>query len=51
MNKRNILSEGFFDLLKKYLIQYPTLKKNKQFKSDLKGLNSRLKKIQDLMNP
>ena len=50
MNKRNILSEGFFDLLKKYLIQYPTLKKNKQFKSDLKGLNSRLKKIQDLMN-
>tara|TARA_B100001094_G_C18193120_1_gene808679 strand:+ start:1113 stop:1340 length:228 start_codon:yes stop_codon:yes gene_type:complete len=50
MNSNNILSEGFFDTLRKYLVQYPALKKNKKLKSDLKNLNSSIKKIEDLMN-
>ena len=50
MNSNSILSEGFFSTLKKYLVQYPALKNNKNFKSYFKNLNSSLKKIEDLMN-
>ena len=50
MNSKNILSEGFFDMLRKHLVQYPALKKNKKLKADLKKLNSSLRRIEDLMN-
>lgn len=50
MNSKNILSEGFFNILRKYLVQYPALKNNKKFKSDLKSLNVSMKNIEVLMN-
>ena len=30
MDKNNIISEGFFDPLKKYLVKYPTIRKDKK---------------------
>ena len=50
MDKKNILSEGFFDTLRKYLVKYPAIRKNKKFKSNIKSLNSQLKRVEDLMN-
>ena len=50
MDKKNILSEGFFDTLRKYLVKYPAIKKNKKFKSNIKSLNNQLKRVEDLMN-
>ena len=43
-------SEGFFDTLRKYLVKYPAIKKNKKFKSNIKSLNNQLKRVEDLMN-
>ena len=50
MNNKNIISEGFFDMIKKFLTQYPKLSKDKKFNSALKDLNDGQKKLQDLMN-
>ena len=50
MNNNNILSEGFFDTLKKYLTQYPKLAKDKKFTSALNDLNKGRKKFNDLLN-
>ena len=50
MDYKNILSEGFFDTLRKYLVKYPAIRKNKKFKSNIKSLNSQLKRVEDLMN-
>tara|TARA_Y100000310_G_C20347828_1_gene652836 strand:- start:263 stop:511 length:249 start_codon:yes stop_codon:yes gene_type:complete len=50
MNKNNLLSEGFFDIIKKYLIQYPKLAKDKKFTSALNDLNKGTQKFADLLN-
>ena len=50
MNTINILSEGFFDTLKKYFTQYPKLKNDKKFNAALKDLNKGTQKLEDLMN-
>ena len=50
MNNNNILSEGFFDYIKKLLTQYPALKKDKEFQNNMKDLNSRLANIEKIAN-
>ena len=60
MNKDNILSEGFFDFLRKKIIQYPSVKKVKTDKKDIKNnkkvknslikLNTTLKDLENLLN-
>ena len=50
MNKENLLSEGFFDTIKKLITKYPVLKKDKEFQSNLKDLNNRLINIEKLTN-
>ena len=50
MNKENILSEGFFDTIKKMFTQYPKLRSDKKFNSALKDLNKGQQKLEDLMN-
>ena len=50
MDNNNILSEGFFDTLKKYLTKYPKLAKDKKFNSALNDLNKGRKKFNDLLN-
>ena len=50
MSKNNILSEGFFETLRKYLIQYPELNKDKRVKDGIKSLNSDVKELEQLFN-
>ena len=39
MNRKNLLAEGFFEVLRKYLIRYPKLKKDKKVTWDQEHLN------------
>jgi len=50
MNKDNIISEGFFDTLRKYLIKYPALKKDKKVQNSIKSLNGNTKELEKLLN-
>ena len=53
MNKENILSEGFFDTIKKFFKSNPelkVLKKDKKFNDALSDLNNGQQKLEDIMN-
>ena len=50
MDKNNIISEGFFDTLKKYLVKYPTIRKDKKVKDSIKSLNNDVKELEKLLN-
>tara|TARA_R100000008_G_C3558177_1_gene154433 strand:- start:48 stop:281 length:234 start_codon:yes stop_codon:yes gene_type:complete len=48
MDNTNIIQEGFFETLKKYLIKYPKLKKDKKVRSSLKSLNHEIKELEKM---
>ena len=48
MNKFNLLSEDFFKTLKKYLIKYPTLKRNKKVRNKIKDLNAEVMELEKI---
>ena len=50
LNENNIIKEGFFKDILKFLKLYPDLKKNKQFKSKIKDLNVKVDELENLMN-
>jgi phenylalanyl-tRNA synthetase alpha subunit len=50
LNKNNIIKEGFFTDILKFLRLYPNLKKNKKFKSKITDLNVNVKELETLMN-
>ena len=50
MDKNNIISEGFFDTLKKYLVKYPIIRKDKKVKDSIKSLNNDVKELEKLLN-
>jgi phenylalanyl-tRNA synthetase alpha subunit len=50
LNENNIIKEGFFKDILKFLKLYPDLKKNKQFKSKIKDLNVKVDELEKLMN-
>ena len=50
MDKNNILNEGFFETLKKYLIKYPALKKNKKITDKIKSMNIKVSELEKLFD-
>ena len=50
MDKNNLITEGFFDTLRKYLIKYPILKKDKKVKDSIKSLNNDVKELEKIFN-
>ena len=50
MDKNNIVTEGFFETLRKYLVKYPTLKKDKKVKDGIKLLNNDVKELEKIFN-
>ena len=50
MDRKGIITEGFFDSLRKYLVQYPALKKDKKVQSSLKSVNKSYSDIEKIIN-
>ncbi len=50
LNENNIIKEGFFTDILKFLKLYPDLKKNKKFKNKIKDLNIKVGDLEKLMN-
>ena len=50
LNKNNIIKEGFFTDILKFLKLYPNLKKNKNFKNKITDLNANVGELETLMN-
>jgi len=49
MDRKNILNEGFFNMLRKYLVQYPALKKDKKVTNNIKNLNNKVSDLEKVI--
>ena len=50
MNSKNIINEGFFEKILKWVVKYPALLKNKAFKKDLNSLNKNVGQLETDIN-
>ncbi len=50
MNSKNIINEGFFEKILKWVVKYPALLKNTSFKKNLNNLNKDVGQLETDIN-